>query len=264
MFWGKKKALTAQHCTSGAYWAYFLLTGMKKVPENHENIALSGTLSDKRSRKLQIERVIRKEGVYWGRVCSGNDDGQSPIDNPTGCFHSFAMSIGNNGVTIYQTMQSGWTMASDWGIKTYSSKEFKNKIFRATSQNDIASKIEFGELFWYDPELTHDIQQKGAPKLIVNGPVPDRCDEIPRIASFEFVRGKHNWGMKVSHPHTQTVNWPVTQIHGLNTMGENGVAEGGWMKNFYCMNMHTATKSNEPTSSIPRLCKPMCDGCVIS
>ena len=145
MTWGKKKALTAQHCTSGAYWAYFLLTGMNKVPENQENIPLSGTLPDKRSRKSQIERFIKKEGVYWGRVCSGNDDGQSPIDNPTGCFHSFAMTIGNNGVTIYQTMQKGWTMASDWGIKTYSSKEFKNKIFRATSQNDIASKIEFGE-----------------------------------------------------------------------------------------------------------------------
>ena len=174
------------------------------------------------------------------------------------------MTIGNNGVTIYQTMQKGWTMASDWGIKTYSSKEFKNKIFRATSQNDIASKIEFGELFWYDPEQIHDIQQKGAPKLIVNGPVPDRCDEIPRIASFEFVRGKHNWGMKVSHPDMQTVNWPVTQIHGLNTMGENGVAEGGWMKNFYCMSMHTATKSDQPTSSIPKLCEPLCKGCVIS
>ena len=98
-------------------------------------VAIGGEAKDK-SKELQEFKTgpLKKEGVYWGRVCNGNRNGMSPADNPEGCFHSFSMTIGDNGVAIYQTMQAAFAMNHEFGIKRYSKNKFAEKIAIATTE----------------------------------------------------------------------------------------------------------------------------------
>merc|ERR1712126_161072 len=133
--WGKVMKNPAQHCTSGAAWSFFLLTGKDyKRLSNNDLVAIGGDAKDK-NKELQEFKTgpLQKEGVYWGRVCNGNKNGKSPVDNPEGCFHSFSMTIGDNGVVIYQTMQAAFTMNHKFGIKRYPKDKFAEKIAIATT-----------------------------------------------------------------------------------------------------------------------------------
>ena len=202
-------------------------------------------------------RILKKDGVYWGRVCNGNYLGTSPVDNPDGCFHSFVMTIGDNGVTIYQTMQGAFTLNSKFGIVEFENKDwFAGNLTEATTETSVKGPNHaFHKLFWYDPNEEHTIKQTGAPQVVLNGPIPDACSAIPRLTSFDFVKGKHNWGEKAIHPNKQKVDWPVLKVHNANTMGNGGIAEGGWMKGSFCMNYEAAEECEEIYS--PKLCNIM-------
>ena len=90
---------------------------------------------ERQKRLEEIKNVLLKhDGVYWGRACNGNNDGKSPTDDPAGCFHSFGMIVGDNDVTIFQSMIYAWTMGSKYGIKTYTEKEFPEQLLQATTQ----------------------------------------------------------------------------------------------------------------------------------
>ena len=82
----------------------------------------------------------------------------------------------------------------------------------------------------------------------MNGPFPDKCSEIPKLADFDFVRGKHNWGKGAFHPNKQKVDWPITKIHSADTMGEGGFAEGGWMMGSFCACYGEATEGQKSCS----------------
>ena len=238
----------AQHCTNGAAWSFFLLTGKDyRRFSNKDVVAIGGEAKDK-NKELQKFKTgpLKKEGVYWGRVCNGNKNGKSPVDNPEGCFHSFSMTIGDNGVAIYQTMQAAFAMDHEFGIKRYPKDKFAEKISIATTETTRTGRNkEFHEIFWYEPGEEHSLEETGAPQVILNGPFPDKCSEIPKLAEFDFVRGKHNWGEKVFHPNQHKVDWPITKIHSKDTMGEGGVAEGGWMKNWFCNCYEEAEKAKK-------------------
>ena len=81
----------------------------------------------------------------------------------------------------------------------------------------------------------HDISNNGAPQVIINGPYQEACSRAPSLASFEFIPGQHNWGYRNVPPKLLKVDWPVIKVHEAKTMGDGGVAEGGWMKNAFCM-----------------------------
>ena len=73
----------SQACTAGAVWSFFLLTGKDyKRLSNKDVVAIGGEAKDK-SKELQEFKTgpLKKEGVYWGRVCNGNRNGMSPVDN---------------------------------------------------------------------------------------------------------------------------------------------------------------------------------------
>ena len=220
-----------------------MLTGQNSQDLGSKGIvSIGGEPEDKDQILNEIKnRILKKDGVYWGRVCNGNYLGTSPVDNPDGCFHSFVMTIGDNGVTIYQTMQGAFPLNGEDGIVEFGNKDwFAGSLTEATTQMSVKGTLAFARLFWYHPRYQHSMTIHGAPQVILNGPIPDACSGIPRLASFDFVKGKHNWGKKVIPPNKQKVNWQVLKVHNANTMGEGGVAEGGWMKNSFCMTYETA------------------------
>ena len=248
---GKVLKKPSQACTAGAIWSFFLLTGKDyKRLSNKDVVAIGGEAKDK-SKELQKFKTgpLKKEGVYWGRVCNGNRNGNSPVDHPEGCFHSFSMTVGDNGVTIYQTMEFAFAMNHEFGIKSYPKDKFAEKISIATTETTRTGRNkEFHEIFWNEPGEEHSLEETGAPQVLLNGPFPDKCSEIPKLAEFDFVRGKHNWGEKVFHPNQHKVDWPITKIHSADTMGEGGFSEGGWMKNGFCMCYEEAEKAKKSCS----------------
>ena len=128
--WGKIFKKPSQHCTSGAAWTFFLLTGQdyKRIASN-DMVAIGGDARDKKSKIQALKRdLLKKEGVYWGRVCNGNKAGNSPANNPEGCYHSFVLTIGDNGVTNYQTMQAAFSLNSKFGIKTYTKTNLQKRL----------------------------------------------------------------------------------------------------------------------------------------
>ena len=149
-------------------------------------------------------------------------------------------------ITVYQTMQSAFTLNHKFGIKTYTKDIFEDTIIKATTETIIKGpNHEFHKLFWFDPKEEHSIKTDGAPQVILNGPFIDACSSIPRLVAFEFTEGKHNWGEEVVHPNKQQVDWPITHVHNANTMGEGGVAEGGWMKSSFCNSFGEAKECEE-------------------
>ena len=121
--WGIRIDNPSQHCTVGAMWAFYLLTGLNAQFEIRNSFRIGGGGIKEID---EIKHALMKEGVFWGRVCNGNKNGNSPVDNPSGCFHSFVMLIQDVDVTIYQTMQGSWAMSSEYGIKSYKNEVFWN------------------------------------------------------------------------------------------------------------------------------------------
>ena len=241
--WGIRIENPSQHCTVGAMWAFYLLTGLNAPFEAGNSFRVGGGGVKEID---EIKHVFMKEGVYWGRVCNGNKNGNSPVDNPSRCFHSFVLLVKDDMATIYQTMQGSWTMSSKYGIKSYTRQEFSKKIVKASTQTTYEilgksiKKTAFTDLFWYRPTSSrhndhHNIPTNGPPQVILNGPYPEVCESAPILASFDFIPGRHNWGVRNIPPELLEVDWPVKKVHGAQTMGHGGVAEGGWMKNTFCM-----------------------------
>ena len=253
--WGIRVDNPSQHCTVGAMWAFYLLTGLNAQFEIRNSFRIGGGGIKEID---EIKHALMKEGVYWGRVCNGNKNGNSPVDNPSGCFHSFVMLMKDDTITIYQTMQGSWTMSNKYGIQSYTTKDFSKKIVKASTQTTYEilgksiKKTAFTDLFWYRPTSSrhndhHGIPTNGPPQVILNGPYHDTCELAPTLASFDFIPGRHNWGVRNMPPELLKVDWPVRKVHGAETMGHGGVAEGGWMKNAFCMCFE---KAEEPRRSI--------------
>ena len=79
-------------------------------------------------------------------------------------------------------------------------------------------KNAFTDLFWYRPTSSrhddhHDIPTNGPPQVILNGPYPDICELAPTLASFDFIPGRHNWGVRNIPPELLKVDWPVKNVH---------------------------------------------------
>ena len=200
--WGHKIENPSQHCTSGAIWAFFLLTGLNAQFAVKNSLRIGGGGINNLD---ELKHSFIQDGVYWGRVCNGNRNGNSPFENPSGCFHSFVILVKNDEVTIFQTMQGSWTMASTHGINSYTYEEFSEKIVKATTQTryeilgNYIKNTAFTDLFWYRPTSSnrhdrHDISNNGPPQVIINGPYQEACSQAPTLSSFEFIPGQHNWG----------------------------------------------------------------------
>ena len=234
----------SQHCTVGAYWSFYLLTGVseKTAVLEHENVRIGSGGVKKLDTFSFEDGFFPADGVYWARACHGNKKGKNPIDNLVlVCPHTFVMTIGDNGVTVYQTVQAAFPMKSEDGIKTYNQEEFADKVIKATSKQSYGPKgesvdLSFDELFGFKPEeedFPYDINKKGPPQIVINGPVPNACADAPTLASFEFPKGSPNWGIG-NVGENLPVNWPITKVHSANTMGHDGAPNGGWMKGFFC------------------------------
>ena len=76
--WGIRIENPSQHCTVGAIWAFYLLTGLNAQFETRNSFRIGGGGVKEID---EIKHALMKEGVYWGRVCNGNKNGNSPVDN---------------------------------------------------------------------------------------------------------------------------------------------------------------------------------------